>query len=98
MSVRSKEELLNQINSIVGENSDDAISLIEDISDTIDDYETKVTGDGIDWKTKYEENDRNWRDKYTSRFFDKEDDGINNPKPPAPKKYNYDDLFSEKEN
>ena len=42
MSVRSKEELLNQINSIVGENSDDAISLIEDISDTIDDYETKL--------------------------------------------------------
>ena len=98
MAVKSKEELLNQINSIVGENSDDAISLIEDISDTIDDYETKVTGDGVDWKTKYEENDRSWRDKYTSRFFDKEDDDINNPKSPAPKKYNYDDLFSEKEN
>ena len=98
MSVRSKEELLNQINSIIGENSDDAISLIEDISDTIDDYETKVTGDGIDWKTKYEENDRTWRDKYTSRFFDKVDDNIEVPKQPTPKKYNYDDLFSEKEN
>lgn len=51
--VRTKEELLTMIRDNV-ENGDTLVSIIEDVSDTIDDYE---------------ENDKKWREKYISRFF-----------------------------
>ena len=70
--VRTKDELLASIKSKFGDDtSDETITLLEDISDTLD-----TTKEGAEWKKKYEENDKMWRDKYTSRFFD-------NP-PPAP--------------
>ena len=99
MAVRTREELLAQINAVVGENNgDDVISLIEDVTDTMTDYETRVKGDGINWKDKYEENDKMWRDKYISRFNENADDnepiGKQNDKP---KKYDFNDLFEEKE-
>ena len=40
----------------------------------------QISADGEDWKTKYEENDKEWRKKYQDRFFngtpddDKKDD------------------------
>ena len=74
--VRTKDELLASIKSKFGDDtSDETITLLEDISDTLD-----TTKEGAEWKKKYEENDKMWRDKYTSRFFD-------NPAPaptPAP--------------
>lgn len=99
MAVRTREELLAQINAVVGENNgDDVISLIEDVTDTMTDYETRVKGDGINWKDKYEENDKMWRDKYISRFNENADDNepIGNPND-KPKKYDFNDLFEEKE-
>ena len=100
MAVRTREELLSQISAIVGENNDDnVIALIEDVTDTMGDYETRVKGDGVDWKSRYEENDKSWRDKYISRFNEKIDDdddgkGTNTRKE---KKYTFDELFEEKE-
>lgn len=67
MAVRSKEEIMNAIRARIGEDtSDEAISLIEDISDTVDDLTGRI---GEDWKAKYEENDASWRQRYTERFF-----------------------------
>ena len=67
MAVRTKEELLNDIKSIIGDSTDDtSIILLEDISDTFDELESRSAED---WKTKYEENDAEWRRKYTDRFF-----------------------------
>ena len=64
--VKTKDELLASIKSKFGDDtSDETISLLEDISDTLD-----TLKDGVDWKKKYEDNDKMWRDKYTSRFFD----------------------------
>ena len=69
MSVLSKEDLMNSLKSIIGENaSDESITFLENVSDTIDDFETRTAGQ-TDWKTKYEENDRAWRNRYTERFF-----------------------------
>ena len=61
---------MEQAKGIIGENTDDAsLKFLEDLSDTFDDYETKVKGDGEDWKKKFEENDKEWRQKYQERFF-----------------------------
>ena len=70
--VLSKEEILDKIKTRIGDDtSDEALSLIEDINDTYDDLNTRVTEAG-DWKSKYEENDKSWREKYKDRFFNKE--------------------------
>lgn len=58
----SKDELISQLSAFIGENnSDEAISLMENVSDSFD-------SDGEDWKAKYEENDASWRKKYMERF------------------------------
>ena len=63
-----KEEIIKRVSDILGDrNDDDAISFVEDLSDTLEDYETRT---GEDWKAKYEENDKAWRDKYKARFFE----------------------------
>ena len=62
--VRTAEEILEMLRTRIGEdNSDEAIALIEDISDTLN------ANDGENWKKKYEENDASWRKKYRDRFF-----------------------------
>ena len=77
MAVRTREEILDLVRTRIGDQTDDeSISFLEDITDTLEDYETKVKGDGEDWKAKYEENDKIWREKYTNRFFNKNDSNI----------------------
>ena len=73
MAVLKRDELISRISGYIGEdNSDDAIQLLEDISDTTDDYEKRA---GTDWETKYNEleskyneMDASWRNRYISRF------------------------------
>lgn len=65
--VLSKEEIMNGINGIIGDATDDnTLKFLENISDTLDSIDS-----GEDWKTKYEENDAEWRRKYRERFFQK---------------------------
>ena len=83
MSVKTREEILEELKVRVGEQTDDdTISFLEDVTDTLSDLETKAKGDGTDWKTKYEENDAEWRKKYTERFYSSEPEpDIEEPKP-----------------
>ena len=70
MAVLSREEILNRVQSIVGENTDDdSLSFVEDITDTLTDMENRANGGGEDWKKKFEDNDAEWRRKYKERFF-----------------------------
>ena len=100
MAVRTKDELLEIIKGRIGDDSsDETISFLEDITDTLSDYEEKATNsDTEDWKTKYEENDKMWREKYRERFFskevEKEDEDFEEDEV---KSLSYDDLFDEKE-
>lgn len=56
------DELISKVFKYIGDkNDDESISLLEDITDTLD-------GDGEDWKKKYEENDASWRKRYRERF------------------------------
>ena len=68
--VKSKEELLSSIKAIIGDRTDDdAIAVVEDIADTVDDLTEKAK---TDWEEKYRKLDADWREKYRNRFFDGE--------------------------
>lgn len=70
MAVITKEEMMEQVKAVVGDNTDDAtLKFLEDLTDTITDLETKAQGDGEDWKSKYEQNDKEWRERYQQTFF-----------------------------
>lgn len=99
MAVKTREEILESFRTRLGENpDDDSISFLEDVTDTLDDFEKRAKGDGTDWKSKYEENDANWRKKYTERFFsvEPEPDPKPEPKPePDDTPRTFSDLFKE---
>ena len=101
MAIRAKEEILEQLKARIGEEpDDDSIKFLEDVTDTISDYESKI-GDSEDWKAKYEANDKEWRKKYTERFFsgDPESTPTPDPDPADPEgehtPMNFEDLFTE---
>lgn len=68
MPVLTREQLLQKINTILGDNAttDDGLSLIEDVTDTYNDLTSK---NSTDWEEKYNENDKAWREKYRARFM-----------------------------
>lgn len=77
MSVKSKEEIMESLReSFSDQTNDSVLSILEDVSDTLDDFEEKISGE-TDWKTKYEENDEMWRNKYKERFFSGEENTNN---------------------
>lgn len=67
MAILTKEQLMESIKNRVGEDtSDDTLTFIENVNDTI---ESMSTDKNTDWKQKFEENDAAWRQKYKDRFF-----------------------------
>lgn len=98
MAVISKEDLIKKFNSFAGENAtDEALSFLEDLSDTFSDYETK-TKDTTNWQAKYTENDKMWREKYKARFSQPVKDSIPAPKEepalgPEDEPLSYEGLF-----
>lgn len=90
MAVKSKEELLSTVKTLIGDNpSDDAIALLEDISDTLD---NSTGGSSDEDKKKIEELekqvkevDETWRKKYTDRFFSPSDPKEDDPSEDDPK-------------
>lgn len=94
MAIRTREELLDSIKARVGEQTDDeTIAFLEDVTDTLTDFETRANGDGEDWKSKYQENDEAWRKKYTERFFSDEPTPTPEPTPEPTKPKTFEDLF-----
>lgn len=91
--VRTKEEILNLVKDILKDDtSDSALSLVEDLSDTLD---NATTSDETDWKTKYEENDAQWRQRYRDRFFSKPAQEEEEPDEPVPEVTNEPKTFSD---
>ena len=94
MAIRTREELLESIRDRVGEQTDDeTIAFLEDVTDTLTDFETRANGDGEDWESKYKENDEAWRKKYTERFFSNEPTPTPEPTPEPMKPKTFEDLF-----
>lgn len=92
MPVVERDELIQRITSVLSDpESDDSLSLIEDVTDTLDARESD------DWKTKYEENDAAWRKRYKERFLKKPDKEPDIEEEEKEEKKTYDDLFKVKE-
>ena len=103
MAVLNKDDFFTRINEIVGtDTSDTALAFLEDMGDTYNDMESRVSGGGEDWERKYHELDESWKKKYKSRFFsssggkaqpledkDEKDDTVNYD-------VTFDDLFERK--
>jgi hypothetical protein len=101
MAVKTRDEIMEAIRKRIGEDtSDEAISLLEDVTDTFTDYETKVA-DKTDWKTKYDEMDASWRKKYMDRFSGKTGEEVKDEQEEQIKDDSetrtFDELFKERE-
>lgn len=81
MAVVNKDTIMERLRENFNDNdSDDVLGLLEDVTDTLNDYQSRLEENG-DWKERYEQNDREWRQKYKDRFFN------NDPEPdPEPDK------------
>ena len=91
MAVRTRDELITAVNTIIGETpNDNGLSLLEDISDTFASYDDKE-----DWKTKYEENDAEWRKRYKERFEGKKVVVEENEDDDKKEKTKFEELFEE---
>ena len=67
MAVKTVEEILASVSTIIGDNSsDEALTLLEDIQDT---FTNKANNDSTDWEKKYHELDTEWRNRYKERFL-----------------------------
>lgn len=100
MAIRTREEIMESIRSRFADDaSDETIALIEDVSDTLNDFETRANGDGKDWKAEAERIDKEWREKYKARFFEggNPDPEPEPEEPEDPKVLTYDELFKEGE-
>ena len=74
MAVLNKEQFLARLQERIGEDtSDEAMTFIEDMTDTFNDMETRSNGQSDEqWKQKYADLDKSWREKYKARFFNSE--------------------------
>lgn len=94
MAIKTKAEILELVKARIGDDtSDEALAIIEDVTDTLDDYETRIADSG-DWKARYEQNDAEWRKKYKERFFapTEEPEEIDEPEE-VEEKRTFEDLF-----
>lgn len=99
MAVKTKDEIMALIKDKFGDDtSDETLAFIEDVADTVNDLETKASGDGVDWKAKYEQNDKEWRQRYHDRFFSAEPapDPDPDPEPEDNSPKTFDELFDVK--
>lgn len=96
MAVKTKAEILELIKARVGDDtSDEALAIIEDVNDTLDDYEARIADSG-DWKARYEQNDAEWRQKYKDRFFQPAaDPEQEQEQEEVEEKTTFEDLFKE---
>ena len=92
MAVLERDKFFERIRGQLGDDStDEAIAFLEDVTDTYN--ALSGSGDGTDWKQKYDENDAAWRKKYTERFFSGGGNQEPAPDPEPDKPLTYENLF-----
>ena len=105
MAIKSRDDLMNVLNNILGERNDDAsLELLQDFADTFDDLSSHT---GTYTQEQYDALDASWRKRYKDRFFagatDEGDDEFVTPvshQKPEPKReetITIKDLFKPKE-
>jgi hypothetical protein len=70
MAVLNRDEFMNRVLGFVGDKTDDdSLSFIDDMADTFNSITAELdSGEAMEWKRKFEENDKAWRAKYKRRF------------------------------
>lgn len=97
MATLDREMFFERIKERLGEDkSDEALSFLEDVTDTYNDLERRAAGDGEDWKGKYEALDGEWRKRYRERFFETHEEQEEDVKD-AGKTRSFETLFEERE-
>lgn len=97
MAIKTVEELMNSVrNQLGGDTSDSALTLIEDISDTMADLTNRANSDPENWEQKYKDNDAEWRKRYHDRFFSGSNDDDVPPTKDDEPKLTFESLFGEK--
>ncbi len=98
--VKSKEEILTALNTLIGDNdSAEYLALLEDITDTVDSVNT-VDPNAKNWENEY----KTLQTKYKERFFTAPSNNDNPTETPTDtivedsEPTEFDDLFVEKEN
>lgn len=90
MAVRTKDELMTSLKDFLGDNtSDEAISLVQDISDTLAESNAETVEQ---LRQQITDQDNAWRKKYRDRFFsapEKEDE-----EEPPKRPRTFDELFT----
>ena len=100
MAFLEKDAFFDKIDAFIGDRSDDeAISFIEDMTDTYTELE-KRQSESEDWKKKYSDLDDKWKKRYRKRFFSgaivaDPDEDFREEK--NPEEITIDDLFEEVE-
>ena len=96
--VKTTAELLELLKQRIGDDtSDESLSFIEDVNDTMNDLTNKASK-ANEYEQKYKDNDAAWRQKYRDRFFKTESDetDYNDSDIGQPTTIrNFDDLFKE---
>lgn len=94
MAVRTREEIMTQLQSIIGDDtSDETLSFVQDVSDTLgnDNSATRIT----ELETQLKTQDEEWRKKYRDAFFTgKPDENVNEDPEPENKPMRFEDLFT----
>lgn len=82
MAILTQEQFMESLRARIGDDtSDEALTFIENMSDTYNDLSNQVKESG-NWEQKYRENDTEWRRKYKDAFFktpSHEEDPIDEP-------------------
>ncbi len=99
MAVLNKDDFLLKVKERIGEDeSDEALSFIEDMTDTYTALEASSGEGGEDWESKYNELDASWRKKYKERFFNAETKTEPEEEPEEEKEdIQIEDLFKKEE-
>ena len=69
MARLTRDDFFNTINQLIGDDTtDERLQILDNLTDTYLEMEQNERGDGTDWQTRYEENDKAWKEKYRRRF------------------------------
>ena len=94
MAVKTKEEIMNQLNQIIGDNdSDEVLGFMTDISDTLGDNSAAQRVSQLEQQLI--DKDKEWRKKYKDAFFSKPDDSLDDDDDDKTPR-TFEDLFTTK--
>lgn len=98
MAILTQEQYMQSIQNIIGDRTDDeAITLIENLTDTYNDLSERANPNGVNWEQRAHDIEEEWKAKYKERFFSGSSPEPE-PQPNEPTKaMSFEDLFKEGE-